>query len=61
MEGHQKFLGGGGSQKSKFFKQSMKVNRNFPRGGAKRKTFRGEGMVINFSGTAHCTAWVRVF
>ena len=46
MEGHQKFLGGGGSLKSKLQKQSMKLNWDFPRG----RGCVGEVQII--SGTA---------
>ena len=47
MEGHWKFLGGGGSLKPTFLKQSMKLNWNFLGGGVC-------GGVWIFSGTAHC-------
>ena len=36
-EGHWKFQGGGGSQKPKLLKESMKENWNFQRGGGSKQ------------------------
>ena len=53
-EGHWKFRGGGGSQKSTFLKERMKLNWNFQRsGGSKTKKPSMAGVWI-FSETKHC-------
>jgi len=52
IDGQWKFQGGGGSKRPKFFKESMKLNWNFQRGGGwgfKVKTILGEVWI--FSGT----------
>ena len=41
-EGHWKFQGGGGSQRPKFFKESISVNWNFQRGGEFKPLLGGE-------------------
>ena len=51
MDGYWKFQGGGGSQKPKFLKESMKLNWDFQRGGVrwdqtKRPPVVGRGMAI---------------
>ena len=57
MEGHQKFLGGGGVLKYKILEEKYEAKLKFPvgsgggGGGVKQKTFHG-GVWI-FSGTAH--------
>ena len=55
MEGHWKFLGGGGSKKPNFSKKSMKLNRNFLGGGGGRsegmQNKKPVGGVWIFSGT----------
>ena len=47
MEGHWKFLGGGGVLKAKFLEEMYENKLKFPGGGgAKQKTFRGGSMDI---------------
>ena len=52
-EGHWKFQGGGGSQKPKLLKESVKQNWNFKRGRGVQtiKTVRGRGMDIFWNNT----------
>jgi len=55
MDGHWKFRGGGGSQRPKFLKESMKLNWNFWRVGGggvqSKKTVHGGGMDIFWNRT----------
>ena len=52
-KGYWKFQGGGGSQKPKVLKESMKQNWNFQRGGGLKPKKTSEGGVWIFSGTTH--------
>ena len=53
MEGQWKFRGGGGSQKPKFFKESMGLNWSFQRGGGIQTKKPSMGGVWIFTGTTH--------
>ena len=59
MEGHWKFLGGGGVLKAKFLEEMYENKLEFPggRGDAKQKTFRGGSMDIFWN----CTIFTHVF
>ena len=48
MEGHRKFLGGGGVLKAKILEAKYEAEVEFPggKGGAKQKIFRGGSMDI---------------
>ena len=54
MEGHWKFLGGGGVLKAKLKKKCVKINWNFLGGGGVQNKKPSVGGVWIFSGTAHC-------
>ena len=53
MEGHWKFLGGGGVSKTKFLEAIFENKLEFPGGrwGAKQKTFHGGSMDISWNCT----------
>jgi len=51
MDGHWKFRGGGGFKRPKFFKESMKLNWNFQRGGGVQSEKPSVGEIWIFSGT----------
>ena len=50
MDSHWKFRGGEGSKRPKFFKESMKLNWNFQRGGGVQREL-SVGEIWIFSGT----------
>jgi len=51
MDCHWKFQGGEGSQRPKFLKESMKLNRNFHRGWEVQSEKPSVGEIWIFSGT----------
>ena len=58
MDGHWKFRGGGGSQRPKLLKESMKPNWNFPRVGGVQSEKPSVGEVWIFSETTQCMFWL---